>query len=133
MLLNVEEGKKKVSQNAQETRKLELFNWSSLWEIEELLHPTSALLSHYTKVLCSNGIRRFLQLLGTKCFAPLGSVTISHLFSSAEPSPPLLQHRKWHRRYHMIPVEENQHKSILEFGKAQLSVAGCISSLMEIV
>lgn len=120
-----------MSQNAQETGKLKLFNCSSLWETEELLHPTSALFSHYTKALCSYESLRFLQLLGTKCFCTPWDLSSFHT-SSAEPSPPFFQHEKLHRRYHIIPVEENQHKSILEFGKTQLSVAGCISFLMEI-
>lgn len=54
------------------------FNYSSPWETEELLHPTSALISHYSKVLCTNESSRFLQILGTKCFAPPG---IRHHFT----------------------------------------------------
>lgn len=67
----------------------------------------------------------FLQILGKKCFASPG---IHHHFTPLLliHHSPLLQLGRWHRRYHIILVEENLAE------QSSLSVACLISSLVEI-
>lgn len=113
-----------MSQNAQETRRLELFQLSSSWEIEELLHPTMLCFPTGQKCLEMKA-QGFLQIPGTKCFASPG---IHHHFTPLLliHHSPLLQLGRWHRRYHIILVGENlaEHSPV--------SVVCFISSLVEI-